>query len=64
MKILASLVIVMVLLLSTVSCVVSARHDNGLHNGWYKNSNQKQHQKSMKNGNSSGSSTTVIIKST
>lgn len=43
------------LLFSTTSCVVQhAKHDNGKHSGWYKNSNNPHHPNSTNPGKAKG----------
>jgi len=57
-----SLILIIFFLLSSASCVVMNKHDNGLHKGWFKNSHNPHHQKSMKHGKSGENSTTIIIR--
>jgi hypothetical protein len=49
LKILITLIAIIAISLSLTSCIVMTKHDNGLHKGWYKNS-QKSQQSSSKPG--------------
>ena len=44
----------LVLLIAGSSCVVTTRHDNGKHKGWYKNSNNPHHPNSTNPGKTKG----------
>jgi hypothetical protein len=39
----AFLLIVLAFILSLSSCIVTTKHDNGLHKGWTKNTNNPHH---------------------
>ncbi len=57
-KTIALLLLCLGLLFSTTSCVVyhpkQAKHDNGKHLGWYKNSNNPHHPHSSNQGKAKG----------
>jgi hypothetical protein len=61
MKKITVLIITMVLLLTSASCVVLTPHDNGRHNGWYKNTGNPHNNNSKNHGKSNGKTSTVII---
>jgi hypothetical protein len=46
---LITLILILGISLTTTSCVIMTKHDNGHHKGWYKNSN-KSHPSSSKPG--------------
>ena len=61
MKKITVAVFMMVLILISASCVVLTPHDNGRHNGWYKDNGNPHNNNSKNNGKSNGKSSTVII---